>query len=291
LQLVGNPTLQQHGAPRPTAADLRLSHEVLAAVEAQRLPEDLATEAARVLHDCADLSDGEIGVLAMIGRAWPELLEAWDDPRALSMLEEQFLARGGELSLRAYLRVGQRRGAEPSQLLIAVAERLRSAPAGRRREARIGTVLMLLASERGRRPASILKVLADEGLPPWLRAEAAEYGKGIFLDLQRRASAAGTGEPWPTNREAIERFLREWGPAADRFYAGINVRTTNGLTVREQIERRWDARELVDLDDEGAHLLRAELCEPNMGEPELAVILEMLLTTGNLRVEDVAPLR
>src|SRR5699024_10951716 len=77
------------------------------------------------------------------------------------------------------------------------------------------------------------------------------------LDLQRRASAAGTGEPWPTNREAIERFLREWGPAADRFYAGINVRTTNGPTVREQIERRWDARELVDLDDEGAHLMRA----------------------------------
>src|SRR5699024_12089297 len=118
-----------------------------------------------------------------------ELLEAWDDPRALSMLEEQFLARGGELSLQAYLRVGQRRGAEPSQLLIAVAERLRSAPAGRRREARIGTVLMLLASERGRRPASILKVLADEGLTPCLRAVAAIYVKGIVHDMYRRAVA------------------------------------------------------------------------------------------------------
>src|SRR5699024_8781550 len=79
-----------------------------------------------------------------------------------------------------------------------------------------------------------------------------------------------------------------WGPAADRFYAGINVRTTNGLTVREQIERRWDARELVDLDDEGAHLLRAELCEPNMGEPELAVILISRMTASSCCVPSCA---
>lgn len=293
LQLVGEGTIRSFGGPSPTPGDLQLCRDVIVAADADRLPSDLLKLAAETLFYADELSGEEIAIAHRAGLASAKMLASWDDPRGAESLRSAFVEQD-KGTLWDYVDLRSLQGDDPESVLMELAEEVWQRPdCADPRDGRIHSIVHRLIIERGRADPSawIVDLMRDAALPHWFRAACAHYGRSVYLGV--RDELEGEGRQDPIRAELREKWVRhvaEWPACADQIFRERGIDTEGGLTVREHLAERWLRRELTHLEEHEAELLRADLADPDRGEPEIATILEQLLTTGTLRPEDVAPL-
>lgn len=294
LQLVGEGTIRSFGGPSPTPGDLELCHDVIVAADADRLPDDLLKLATETLFYADELSGEEIAIAHNAGLASAKMLASWDDPRGAESLRSAFVEQD-KGTLWDYVDLRSLQGDDPESVLMELAEdvwqRLNFVDP---RDDRIHSIVHRLIIERGRADPSawIVDLMRDAALPLWFREASAHYGRSVYLGVRDELEGEGRQEPVRAElREKWVRHVAEWPAFADQIFRERGIDTKGGLTVREHLAERWLRRELTHLEEHEAELLRADLTDPDRGEPELAIILEQLLTTRTLRSEDLAPLR
>ncbi|MGW9347840.1 hypothetical protein [Nocardiopsis flavescens] len=229
-------------------------------------------------------------VLAELGRADSRVLNRWKDPAALRSARAAAL-EGRDVA--TYLDLVAAEGGDPVNAAVALAQDI-GAAGGEQAQARMQeTAVRLVARFGGSTRVHALAALGDARVPPGLRVVIADHWtrtpvtvEGLRASWSSSPHRGSAAEPPPDALEATA----AWPDAVDGVRAAAGLAPHPGFDPEHRLGRdtALELREAVL----ARHLdgLRAALTRPDLSEPALAVLLELLHGAGALRPEeDLAP--
>ncbi|MEU0489356.1 hypothetical protein ABZ249_09005 [Nocardiopsis sp. NPDC006139] len=220
-------------------------------------------------------------VLAELGRADARVLNRWKDPGAIRTARAAAL-EGRQVS--TFLDLAAADGADPVSAAVDLAEEIRAAGGEDAAPRVLEAAVRLVSRFGGSTRAHALAALRDERVPPWLRVVVADR-------WTRTPVPAGAPADDPAARTAPEIRAADaaWPDAVDEVRASAGLPPSPGFDPEHRPGRdaAVELREAVV----ARHLdgLRAALARPDLSEPALAVLLELLHGANALRPQDLAP--
>ncbi|WP_447001706.1 hypothetical protein ACRAKI_18245 [Saccharothrix isguenensis] len=285
-EVVAHPGMRDLLAPAVRALRLRqaLTAEDLDVACSPEGLEALGTEAAAVVTHALGVghprSRDAASTLAARGRADAALLRAWDDPEALRTAHASALA-GRDVGV--YLDLVEHGGADPVSAAVDLATEIRAGGSGDGDSRVTAVAVGLVARHGGVRREHALAALRDERVPLWLRIVVADR-------WTRTPATALTRPPDPAASHDAVALVDAWLAAVDEVRAALGLPPSPGFDPADKLGRDAAVEQREALVDRHLDGLRAALVREDLGEPAVAVLLELLHGAGALRAQDLAHL-